>query len=47
MKIIKTRLHNRMKNKFLLDNMIIYIKKEITENFSFDSTIDEFKHLKE
>jgi len=27
MKIIKTRLHNKMKNEFLEDNVIIYIEK--------------------
>jgi len=47
MKIIKTRLRNKMEDEFLTDNMIIYIVKEIAENFSFDSIIDEFKDLKE
>ncbi|RDY04099.1 hypothetical protein CR513_12247, partial [Mucuna pruriens] len=42
--IIKTKLCNRMKDEF---NMIIYIEKEIPKNFSFDSIIYEFKHLKE
>jgi len=27
--------------------MIIYIEKEIAENFSYDSIIDEFKNMKE
>ena len=31
MKIIKTRLQNKMEDEFLLDNMIIYIEKEITK----------------
>jgi len=47
MKIIKTRLRNKMEDEFLADNMIIYIEKEIAENFSFDSIINEFKDLKE
>jgi len=47
MKIIKTRLPNKIEDEFLADNIIIYIEKEITENFSYDSIIDEFKDLKE
>jgi len=47
MKIIKTRLRNKMEDEFLVDNMIIYIEKEIAENFSSDSIIDEFRDLKE
>jgi len=30
-----------------LERIYIYIEKEIIENFSFDSIIDEFKDLKE
>jgi len=33
MKIIKTRLRNKMEDEFLADNMIIYIEKEIAEKF--------------
>jgi len=29
------------------DNMVIYIEKEIAENFSFDSIFDEFTCTKE
>ena len=47
MKIIKTRLQNKMEDEFLADNMIIYIEKEIVETFSYDSIIDEFSDLKE
>jgi len=32
MKIIKTRLQNKMKDKFIAGNIVIYIEKEITEN---------------
>jgi len=41
MKIIKTRLRNKMKDEFLTGSMIIYIEKGMTENFSSDSIIDE------
>ena len=36
-----------MEDKFFTDNMIIYIEKEIAENFSSDLIIDEFRDLKE
>jgi len=36
MKIIKSRLCERMKDEFLVHNMVIYIEKEIAENFSYD-----------
>jgi len=36
-----------MEDEFLVDNMIIYIEKEIGENFSCDSIINEFKNSKE
>lgn len=48
MKIIKTRLRNKMEDEFLADNMIIYIENKKTENFSFYSIIvDQFITLKE
>ena len=47
MKIMKIRLKNRIKDQFLANNMIIYIKREIVESFNFDSIINDFKSLKE
>jgi len=47
MKIIKTRLQNKMEDEFLADNMIIYIEKEIAKNFRSDSIIDEFMDMME
>jgi len=32
---------------FFADNMVIYIEKEIAENFNLYSIIDGFKHMKE
>lgn len=46
MKIIKTKLHNKMQDEFLTDNLIIYIEKKIANNFYSNSIIDEFKNLK-
>ncbi|KAK4364705.1 hypothetical protein RND71_016063 [Anisodus tanguticus] len=47
MKIIKTRLRNKMEDEFLADNMMVYIEKVIVESFSSDSIINDFKSLKE
>ena len=47
MKIIKTRLCNKMEDEFLADNLVIYIEKEIAETFSSDSILDDFVDLKE
>ena len=33
MKLLKTRLRNRMEEELLADNMRVYIEKEIAENF--------------
>ena len=46
MKLLKTRLRNRMENDFLADNMIVYIEKEIPENFTIEMIIDEFYSMK-
>ena len=36
MKLLKTRLCNRMEDELLADNMIVYIKKEIDGNFTME-----------
>jgi len=36
-----------LEDRFLVDNMVIYIEKEITPNFSFNSIIDELKYMKD
>ncbi|KAH1032286.1 hypothetical protein J1N35_044460 [Gossypium stocksii] len=46
MKIVKTRLHNRMEDDFLSTYLVGYIKKEIAREFSTDSIIDEFDLMK-
>ena len=40
--IMKTRLQNKMKDKFLTNYLIIYTEKENIEKFSADSNIDYF-----
>ena len=46
MKLLKTRLHNRMEDELLTDNMIVYIKKEIAGNFTMEMIMDEFYSIK-
>ena len=46
MKLLKTRLRNRMDDEFLADNMIVYIEKEIAWNFTIKMIIDEFYSMK-
>ena len=47
MKIVKIRLRNKIENEFLSDNLTVYIEKEVTENFIFDSILDDSRSLKE
>ena len=47
MKIMKTRLRNKMEDEFLANSLVIYIEREIAESFSSDLIIDDFKSLKE
>ena len=46
MKLLKTRLRNRMEDEFLADNMIVYIEKEIVGNFTIEMIMDEFYSMK-
>ena len=46
MKLLKTRLRNRIEDEFLADNMIVYIKKEIAGNFTMEMIMDEFYSIK-
>ena len=46
MKLLKTWLRNRMEDELLANNMIVYIKKEIAENFTVKMIIDEFYSMK-
>jgi hypothetical protein len=46
-KIVKTRLCNRMEDDFLVNYLIVYIEKEIVERFTIDMIIDDFYFIKE
>ncbi|KAI3463665.1 hypothetical protein Pfo_020328, partial [Paulownia fortunei] len=45
-KIVKTRLRNKMEDDFLASSLLMYIEKEIAQTFSIDSIIDEFDVMK-
>ena len=46
MKLVKTRLRNKMEDEYLTDSVVVHIEKEIAETFDSDSIIDDFKVLK-
>jgi len=47
MKIIKTRLRNKMEDDFLTDYMIVYIEREIAEKFTTCLIIEDFYSMKQ
>jgi len=47
MKIVKTRLHNKMDDEFLADNLVVYIEREISESFNSDLILDDYVSLRE
>ena len=47
MKIVKTKLRNKMEDDCLGSYMITYIEKEIAQTFDNDSIIDELYDMKE
>ena len=36
-----------MEDEFLLDNLVVYIEREIAENFTTDSILDDLRSLRE
>ncbi|CAN0891639.1 Zinc finger MYM-type protein 1 [Linum grandiflorum] len=46
MKIVKTRLRNKMHDEFLADSLIIYIERDISETFSLDAILSDFNDVK-
>ncbi|KAL7205137.1 hypothetical protein ACSBR2_018124 [Camellia fascicularis] len=47
MKIVKTRLRNRMEDNFLSSYLLTYVDKDIARDFDVDSIIDAFYIMKE
>jgi hypothetical protein len=46
MKLVKTRLRNRMEDAFLRDCLVIYIERELAIQFTTDAIIDDFYDMK-
>jgi hypothetical protein len=46
MKIVKTRLHNKMEDEFLGDNLLIYIERKIAKSFDSELILDDFVSLR-
>ena len=46
LKIIKTRLHNKMEDEFLAINLLVHIEGELADKWSYDDIIAEFKKQK-
>jgi hypothetical protein len=46
MKIVKTRLRNKMEDEFLANSLVVYIEREIAESFNLDLILDDFVSLK-
>jgi hypothetical protein len=46
MKIVQTRLRNKMEDEFLANSLVVYIEREIAESFNLDSILDDFVSLK-
>ena len=46
MKLLKTRLCNRIEYELLANTMIVYIEKEIVGNFTVEIIMDEFYSMK-
>ncbi|KAG2675774.1 hypothetical protein I3843_12G022500 [Carya illinoinensis] len=47
MKIVKTRLCNKIEDEFLANSLVVYIEREIAKNFDLYSILDNFVSLKE
>jgi hypothetical protein len=40
MKVVKTKLRNKIEDEFFANSLVVYIKMEIAENFNLDSILD-------
>ena len=43
LKIIKTRLRNKMEDENLANNLIVHIEREIAEKYDFEAVLTEFR----
>ena len=45
LKIIKTRLHNKMEDGNLANNLVVHIEREIAEKYNFEDILMEVKSM--
>jgi hypothetical protein len=46
LKIIKTRLRNKMEDDFLANNMLVHIEAEVMKDYNYEDIIDDFNDMK-
>ena len=46
LKIIKTRLRNKMEDEFLANSLLVHIEGEIARGYSYEDIISDFQDLK-
>ena len=46
LKIIKTRLRNKMEDEFLANSLLVHIEGEIARGYSYEDVISDFQDLK-
>jgi hypothetical protein len=46
MKIIKTRLRNKMEDEYLANNLLVHIEGDLLEDYNYDDVISDFKSIK-
>ena len=44
---MKTRLRNKMADDYLTNSLLLYIEREIVEEFDIDAIINDFRDSKE
>jgi hypothetical protein len=44
--IVKTRFYNKIKDEFLMDSLMVYIKREIATTISTNLILDDFRDIK-
>jgi hypothetical protein len=41
MKVVKSKLRNKMNDEFFVNSLVVYIKREIVKSFNLDSILDD------
>jgi hypothetical protein len=47
MKIIKTRLRNKMEDEYLANNPLVHIEGFLLKEYTYDDVISDFKSMKD